>query len=114
MQIHSISVKQGIPMRYLVQILIQLKRIGLVASVRGKDGGYNLIKPPGKIRLSEIMRQMGGPLLPVANSAAKKEFVFAAIWDEVEDAMAKVLDRVTFEDIANKAKGIRGTIAYQI
>ena len=113
-QVQTISAKQGIPTRYLVQILIQLKRMGLVTSVRGKEGGYRLVKPPGSIRLGEIMRRVGGPLVPVADSAAKKEFVFAAIWNEVEEALAKVLDIVTFEDIANRIKSKEKIISYQI
>ena len=113
-QTSAISEKQGIPMKYLVQILIQLKRMGLVESVRGKQGGYYLAKPPDKISLGEVIREVGGPLLPMANSATKKESVFATIWTEVEEAMAKVLDKVTFEDILNKAKGMEGAIVYQI
>ena len=101
-------------MRYLVQILIQLKRAGLIASIRGKDGGYNLLKSPEEISLGEVMRLMGGPLLPVAASGGKKASVFTGIWEEVETAMADVLDRVSFEDIADKIKGIKGTIVYQI
>ncbi len=114
LQIHTISERQAIPMRYLVQILIQLKRMRLVTSIRGKEGGYNLAEPPNKISLGEVLRQMGGPLLPMARSAAKGGSVFGAIWNEVEDAMAKVLDKVTFEDILNKVKGVRGTQIYQI
>lgn len=114
LQIHAISEKQDIPMKYLVQILIQLKRMGLVESVRGKQGGYNIAKAPHKISLGEVIRNVGGPLLPMANSATKKELVFATIWNEVKGAMAKVLDRITFGDIANKAKGIKEAIVYQI
>ncbi len=113
-KIYTISEKQDIPLRYLVQILIQLKRIGLVASVRGKKGGYILTKPPAKISLGKVIRRIGGPLLPLANSAAKNSSVFVTIWDEVENAMAKVLDKITFEDILNKAKGLNGAIVYQI
>jgi len=101
-------------MKYLVQILIQLKRMGLVESARGKHGGYSLAKPPNKISLGEVIREVGGPLLPMANSATKKESVFATIWTEVEEAMAKVLDKISFEDILNKAKGMEGAIVYQI
>ena len=114
LQIHAISEKQDIPMKYLVQILIQLKRMGLVESGRGKQGGYNIAKAPHKISLGEVIRNVGGPLLPMANSATKKELVFATIWNEVKGAMAKVLDRITFGDIANKAKGIKEAIVYQI
>ena len=101
-------------MRCLVQILIQLKRMGLIASIRGKEGGYNLIKPPSKVSLGKVIRQMGGPLLPVANSGMEKKSAFAAIWIEVEGAMAKIVDNITFEDIVNKAKGMKKTIVYQI
>lgn len=114
LQIHMISEKQGIPLRYLVQILIQLKRLGLVVSTRGKEGGYILAKPPDSISLGQVMRQMGGPLLPIVNSALKRESVFAAIWSEVERAMADVLDKITFEDILNKAKSKDKAIIYQI
>jgi Rrf2 family protein len=113
-QVHAISEKQDIPMKYLVQILLQLKRMGLVESIRGKQGGYILAKTPNRISLGEVMREIGGPLLPVVNSAAKVGSVFATIWNEVEEAMAKVLDKITFEDISNKAKGIHGAIIYQI
>lgn len=101
-------------MKYLVHILIQLKRMGLVESVRGKQGGYKLLKPPNKISLGEVIRAIGGPLLPVVNSATKEESVFATIWTEAEGAMAKVLDRITFEDISNREKGMKGAIVYQI
>lgn len=114
LSIHTISEKQSISMKYLVHILIQLKRMGLVESVRGKQGGYKLLKPPNKISLGEVIREVGGPLLPVVNSATKEESVFATIWREVEGAMAKVLDRITFEDISNKEKGMKGAIVYQI
>ena len=114
LHIHTISENQNIPMKYLVQILIQLKRMGLLGSIRGKQGGYILTKPPNKISLGDVIRETAGPLLPLANSVVKKKLVFATIWTEVEDAMAKVLDKITFEDILNKAKGIDRAIIYQI
>jgi len=101
-------------MKYLVHILIQLKRMGLVESLRGKQGGYRLAKPPNKISLGEVIREVGGPLLPVANSVAKEESVFTTIWREVEGGMAKVLDKITFEDISNREQGMKGAIVYQI
>jgi len=113
-QIRAVSANQGIPTRYLVQILIQLKGMGLVESVRGKEGGYRLSKPPGRISLGELMREMSGPLLPVTSSLVRKNSLFSAIWSEVEDAMAKVLDRITFEDISNKARGLEKALIYQI
>src|SRR5262245_33053795 len=54
-RIKAIADAQGIPQRFLVQILLQLKTAGLVASVRGAAGGYQLARPPGAISLVEII-----------------------------------------------------------
>jgi Rrf2 family protein len=113
LSISAISQRQAIPLRYLVQILIQLKRMGLVESIRGKQGGYRLLKPPFKITLGEVIRRTCGPLLPLAESALNKDSAFETVWKELEQAMAEVVDRITFEDISNKVKG-RGAIIYQI
>ncbi|PIW67054.1 MAG: Rrf2 family transcriptional regulator [Candidatus Omnitrophica bacterium CG12_big_fil_rev_8_21_14_0_65_43_15] len=113
-QLHTISDHQGIPTKYLVHILIQLKRMNLVESMRGKQGGYNLTRHPNEITLGEVIRDTGGPLLPLAKTAVKSESAFAAIWEEVEGVMAKVLDKVTFEDIVNKVRGKEKALIYQI
>jgi len=60
------------------------------------------------------MREIGGPLLPIANYAVRNEQTFGRIWHEVENVMAKVLDKVTFEDIVNKTRGMEKTVVYQI
>ncbi|OGX17035.1 MAG: hypothetical protein A3K83_06195 [Omnitrophica WOR_2 bacterium RBG_13_44_8b] len=113
-QLHTISDHQGIPTKYLVHILIQLKRMGLIESIRGKQGGYNLTKHPNEITLGEVIRDTGGPLLPLAKTVAKSKSAFASIWEEVEGAMAKVLDKVTFEDIVNKVRDKERALIYQI
>ena len=113
-QVSAIAKRQGIPIKYLEQILIQLKSIGIVESVRGKQGGYRLAKAPREISLGEVMRKMKGPLLQLADTAAHKRSVFTAIWKEVEGSIVKVLDKVNFEDIANKAKSTESAMIYQI
>jgi Rrf2 family protein len=113
-QLKVISKNQDIPMRYLVQILIQLKGMGLVDSIRGKEGGYNLTKAPAEITLGEVIRGIGGPLLPVANTIKKRESVFERIWDEVEGAIGMVLDKVTFEDICKKVVDGEKALFYSI
>ena len=113
-QVSAIAKKQDIPIKYLEQILIQLKSARLVESVRGKQGGYRLAKDPRKINVGEVMRNIGGPLLQMADTATHKRSVFTAIWKEVEGSIVKVLDKVNFEDIANKAKSMEGAMVYQI
>ena len=114
LQIQEIAERQNIPQHYLVQILIQLKRQGLVVSSRGKEGGYNLMRAPEAIGLGEVIMEMAGPLLPAADSATKKDSVFSGVWKDVEEAMSRVLDRVTFDDICRKARGEENIILYQI
>src|SRR5947209_1425533 len=59
-RIREIADEHGIPGRFLVQILLQLKGAGYVASTRGALGGYQLLKPPEKITLGEIMGVIEG------------------------------------------------------
>src|SRR4051794_33499461 len=57
----DIAEAQGIPERYLVQILIQLKAAGLVQSARGSVGGYHLVREPGKVTVAEVIAAIDGP-----------------------------------------------------
>jgi Rrf2 family protein len=56
---------QSIPLRFLEQILLDLKHAGLVASQRGAEGGYWLAKPPAEISLADVIRAVEGPLANV-------------------------------------------------
>ena len=59
-RIRKIGERHHVPPRFLVQILLQLKGAGLVASVRGAAGGYQLLKPPEEISLGQIMDVIDG------------------------------------------------------
>ena len=59
-RIRSIAENHGIPSRFLVQILLQLKGAGLVSSTRGAAGGYQLAKPPSQITLENVMTVIEG------------------------------------------------------
>jgi Rrf2 family protein len=108
LQISVIASHQDIPEKYLVHILNLLRRNGLVASRRGKQGGYSLAKEPSEITLGDVIRQVDGPLISTlcVDETTKKKCPqavhcpFRVIWKEVDEAMSKVLDEVTFEDIA--------------
>ncbi len=56
LRIKTIADAQGIPQRFLVQILLQLKTAGLVVSVRGAAGGYQLARPPETISLADVIK----------------------------------------------------------
>jgi Rrf2 family protein len=61
----AIARAQSIPLRFLEQILLDLKHAGLVASQRGADGGYWLARPPAEITLADVIRAVEGPLANV-------------------------------------------------
>ena len=113
-QVSIIAEKQGIPIKYLEQILLQLKNAGLIESVRGKYGGYRLAKSPAEISLAEVLRRIKGPILQISDTAAQKKSIFSGIWKEIEGSIVKILENINFEDIVNKAKGMEGVMSYQI
>ena len=58
----DLAVEQGIPVNYLVQILIELKSKQIVKSQRGKEGGYLLAKAPGEITFGDVLRSIHGEI----------------------------------------------------
>jgi Rrf2 family protein len=64
-QIETIADEAGIPRKFLEHILLDLKRKGLVASRRGRAGGYALIKRPQEITVGAILRAIDGPIAPL-------------------------------------------------
>jgi Rrf2 family protein len=63
--ISQISRDQGIPKKFLEQILLELKRHGIVASYRGRLGGYALLKAPERVTFGEVLRLIDGPIAPL-------------------------------------------------
>ncbi|MFQ5992631.1 MAG: RrF2 family transcriptional regulator, partial [Nitrospiraceae bacterium] len=66
LQRRTIANRQHIPIEFLEQILLPLKRAGLLASRRGANGGYRLIKDPQEITLGHVIRILDGPLAPIS------------------------------------------------
>jgi Rrf2 family protein len=108
-------------MKFLEQVLLDLKRGGFVESRRGKVGGYLLAKHPSNIRVGDVIRFIDGPIEPIAcveegyagcNDIYK--CVFKRIWQEVGIATSAIIDTVSFEDLANKAKIGEDYLSYQI
>lgn len=98
-----IAERRRIPEKYLVHILLQLKRAGLVHSVRGKQGGYRLAREPREISLRDVVEAVDGPVLdplPVKEAAPD---ILTPIWARVADRMDKVLEETTVADLAEEA-----------
>lgn len=65
LRIEEIATRSGAPKRFLEHILLEIRNAGFIASARGRHGGYILIKGPGEVPLSEIMRLIDGPIAPL-------------------------------------------------
>jgi Rrf2 family protein len=121
-QIHVIAERQHIPIKYLVQILIQMKRAGLVASRRGQEGGYQLAKEPNQIVLGEVMRLIDGPLVSLTcldkelgqHCMLEEDCGFKPMWEDLKRVVQEAVLSITFEDIANKVQSDTGKITYHI
>ena len=107
--IQDLSEKLDIPQKFLEQILLLLKKGEFAKSNRGKSGGYSLAKNPAQISVGDVVRFVEGPLEPIAcvNRTYKgcKEIhscVFQGIWVKTTDAIADIVDNITFEELVNE------------
>ena len=116
-RIRDIADTHGIPSRFLVQILLQLKSAGLVDSLRGASGGYRLAKEPDEITLHEVMSvvdsQAGGPIKSSADRNTMSVRVLLNAWRAVAAKEEAMLSDVTFGDLAKQLQG-RGDPMYHI
>jgi len=101
-RIREISESHGIPERYLVQILLQLKGAGLVTSTRGAAGGYRLARSASVISLGEVLTAIDGPEGPPRASLEPAARVLATVWEDVRAAERAVLDRTTIAQLAER------------
>jgi Rrf2 family protein len=100
-----ISKAQAIPLRFLENILMQLRHAGLVESRRGADGGYRLARPASEVTLADVIRAIDGPLAGVGGVRPESlGFEGVAepmrdVWIAVRASLRGVLERVTLADV---------------
>jgi Rrf2 family protein len=101
-----IAQAQEIPLKFLENILLDLKHAGLVQSQRGAEGGYWLARPPEEIALADIIRAVEGPIANVRGLRPEQvEYSGAAeplrdAWIAVRANLRAVLENVTLADLA--------------
>jgi Rrf2 family protein len=98
---------QGIPLKFLENILVELRKDGLVASQRGAEGGYRLAKAPDQTSVAAVIRAVDGPLAEVrgirpedANYVGPAEHL-RDVWVAVRASLREVLESVTLADIVS-------------
>jgi Rrf2 family protein len=106
--ISDIADEQAIPRKFLEQILLDLKHSGLVASRRGKAGGYGLLRPADTISFGEVLRIIDGPIAPLP---CLSKIAYRRCEDCKEEASCEV--RRVFAQVADATRGVldRTTIA---
>lgn len=98
---------QRIPLKFLENILSQLRRSGLVRSQRGPEGGYWLARPAGEIALADIIRAIDGPLVGVRGERPEDlgyegpAKALQAVWIALRASERSILEQVTLADVAS-------------
>jgi Rrf2 family protein len=108
--ISDIAKSENLPQRFLENILLELKKLGILGSRLGKTGGYYLLKPPSEIRLSEVVRHFEGTIALLACVSEKayqpcefckdeKECKIRGVFKEVRDKSYEILYNTTLDTL---------------
>jgi len=111
-QSSEIAAARHIPENYLYQLLITLRKAGLIRSRRGPRGGHMLARPPGRISLAEATRVLEGPLAPTSCSQDETydECEFSErcavrdVWLRITAATERILEETNFAELAQSER----------
>lgn len=105
----AIATRQDISLKYLLDILRDLKRAELVRSKRGPDGGFTLSRPPSDISLADVFRAVDGPLADVHDESLRGLVYpppaeqLPLVWMAIRGSLRRVLETVSLEDLVTGA-----------
>jgi Rrf2 family protein len=123
LMISEISRSQAIPKKFLEQILLELKRHGIVSSRRGRQGGYVLLRAPSDVTFGEVLRLIDGPIAPLpclskiayrrcSDCSDEGNCEIRHVFARVAEATRDVLDRTTLADaVDGKASTLQAASA---
>ena len=105
--IDTIAKAQGIPPKFLEQLMLALKRDHFLHSVKGQHGGYSLAKPPDQITLAEVIRLFDGALAPTESvsenfyepTPIEKEKKLTKVFKDIRDYTSQKLENTTLADV---------------
>ena len=100
-----LATAQAIPPKFLENILLELRRAGLVSSQRGAEGGYRLGWPPAEISIADVIRAVEGPIATIRGSRPEdvtyegSAVALRGVWIDLRAAMRGVLEQTTIADL---------------
>ena len=118
---HDMASRIDAPVKFLEQVLLELKKGGFVESRRGNIGGYLLSRDPGKITVGEIIRFIEGPIEPIAcvrqgysDCSDVYKCAFRKIWQEVSSVTSDIVDNINFEGLVSQLNAGQQALVYSI
>ena len=104
LRVEDLAAEQRVPGNYLVQILIELKAQGIARSVRGKEGGYLLAKPPAEITLGDVLRAVHGTVFDSpALSDPECPPELRRAWDRLRQTLETAANDITFQQLLEES-----------
>ncbi|PSB07871.1 transcriptional regulator [filamentous cyanobacterium Phorm 46] len=101
--VKSIANRQELPAPYLEKLLIEMRRAGLVQSVRGSQGGYQLAREPAQISLGQILEAVGETIEPLPrhspDASQPEDWVTFSLWNRLHKKLAEALYSISLEDL---------------
>ena len=101
--VKSIAKRQELPAPYLEKLLIEMRRAGLVQSVRGAQGGYQLARSPAQISLGQILEAVGETIEPLPrhspDASIAEDWVTFSLWSRLHKKLAEALYSISLEDL---------------
>lgn len=105
-RLEELAQREAVSANFLVQILNDLRRAGLIESRRGKTGGYLLARAPEGITLRQVVDAVDPALLQCSVSRdGESGAAVRHAWDEVSTTLGQALDRITLESLSSHAGG---------
>ena len=123
--IADIAAHENIPKKFLDMILLEMRTAGLLASRKGKGGGYALALPPQRIRIGTVIRLLDGPLAPIScvsrtayrpcdDCTSESACRIRVLMGSVRDAIANILDTTTLDDLCRSVEARDAVLHYDI
>ncbi len=104
LRVEYLAAAQGVPGNYLVQILNELKSQGIARSIRGKEGGYLLARPPARITLGEVLRAVHGAVFDTPALSDKNcPPELRRAWQKLQRAVDTAADAITFQQLLEES-----------